>query len=240
MKYKGFTLVEIAIVLVIIGLLLGGVLKGQELINNAKIRSIADRQNSFKVAWFAFIDRYGALPGDYAEAVRNIPQAVNGDGDGIILETDSPMLFQHLTAAGYLRCPVCTSTSTSTTADASNSPQNTYGGIISIWHNSTDYAIRGGPQSRRRLQIHTGPRMPSNIVREVDAKIDDGRANSGDMVYNNYDPTAAQDPDDTRCTTVTPEAATDDGTIATASDLYYRSPLSAPPVENNCGGSIFI
>ncbi|MBE8158261.1 MAG: prepilin-type N-terminal cleavage/methylation domain-containing protein, partial [Betaproteobacteria bacterium] len=62
---RGVTLVEIAIVLVIIGLLLGGILKGQELINNAKVRAIADRQNSMKVAWFSFIDRFQALPGDY-------------------------------------------------------------------------------------------------------------------------------------------------------------------------------
>ncbi len=43
---RGFALVDIAIVLVIIGLLLGGILKGQELINNAKVRAIDDRQNS--------------------------------------------------------------------------------------------------------------------------------------------------------------------------------------------------
>ena len=63
-KQGGFTLVEIAIVLVIIGLLLGGILKGQELINNAKVRSVADRQNSLKAAWFGFIDRYNFIPGD--------------------------------------------------------------------------------------------------------------------------------------------------------------------------------
>ena len=65
-RSNGFTLVEIAIVLVIIGLLLGGVLKGQELINNAKVRSIADRQISMKVAWFAFLDRFAALPGRFS------------------------------------------------------------------------------------------------------------------------------------------------------------------------------
>ena len=107
-SYKGVTLVEIAIVLVIIGLLLGGVLKGQELINNAKVRSIADRQNSLKVAWFAFIDRFQAMPGDFVRAAQYIPGAVNGDGDGFIDHEESPIAFQHMTAAGYLRCPQCT------------------------------------------------------------------------------------------------------------------------------------
>ena len=83
---RGVTLVEIAIVLVIIGLLLGGILKGQELINNAKVRSIADRQNSLKVAWFAFIDRFQALPGDYVYAAQYIPGATNGEGNGLITQ----------------------------------------------------------------------------------------------------------------------------------------------------------
>ena len=105
---RGVTLVEIAIVLVIIGLLLGGILKGQELINNAKVRSIADRQNSLKVAWFAFIDRFQALPGDYVYAAQYIPGATNGEGNGLITQKESPVVFQHLTGSGYLRCPQCT------------------------------------------------------------------------------------------------------------------------------------
>ena len=74
-KQGGFTLVEIAIVLVIIGLLLGGILKGQELINNAKVRSVADRQNSLKAAWFGFVDRYNFIPGDSKRAIQLVPGA---------------------------------------------------------------------------------------------------------------------------------------------------------------------
>jgi len=69
---RGFTLVEIAIVLVIIGLLLGGVLKGQEMITNAKVRNLADQGSGIKAAFFAFQDRYKALPGDYRIASQNI------------------------------------------------------------------------------------------------------------------------------------------------------------------------
>jgi prepilin-type N-terminal cleavage/methylation domain-containing protein len=54
---QGFTLVEIAIVLVIIGLLLGGILKGQELITNARVRNVADQQSAVKAAFYAFQDR---------------------------------------------------------------------------------------------------------------------------------------------------------------------------------------
>ena len=61
---QGFTLIEIAIVLVIIGLLLGGVLKGQELINNARVKSFANDFRNIPVAIYAYQDRFHAIPGD--------------------------------------------------------------------------------------------------------------------------------------------------------------------------------
>ena len=56
-KQRGFTLVEIAIVLVIIGLLLGGILKGQELITAARVRNLADQSAGVQAAYYGFIDR---------------------------------------------------------------------------------------------------------------------------------------------------------------------------------------
>ncbi|WP_127471235.1 prepilin-type N-terminal cleavage/methylation domain-containing protein [Thiomicrorhabdus aquaedulcis] len=63
---KGFTLVEIAIVLVIIGLLLGGVLKGQELITNSKIKSVTADFEGISAAYWAYRDRTGSYPGTTA------------------------------------------------------------------------------------------------------------------------------------------------------------------------------
>ena len=84
-KSRGFTLIEIAIVLVIIGLLLGGVLKGQELITGARVRNLISQQDGIKAAFFGFQDRFRALPGDYAAAVQNISGvAEHGDGNGRI------------------------------------------------------------------------------------------------------------------------------------------------------------
>jgi len=65
-RQAGFTLVEIAIVLVIIGLLLGGVLKGQELIENSRIKSIVGDMKAVQAAFNGYIDRYKAIPGDEA------------------------------------------------------------------------------------------------------------------------------------------------------------------------------
>ena len=108
----GFTLIEIAIVLVIIGLLLGGVLKGQELITSARVRNLISQQDGIKAAYFGFQDRYRALPGDYpgAQANANIPNmgsdTMGGNGDGLIVSTGSAneptLAWMHLSHAGFL------------------------------------------------------------------------------------------------------------------------------------------
>src|SRR5260221_8887750 len=63
-KSQGFTLVEIAIVLVIIGLLLGGILKGQEMITQAKIKNVIADFSGISAAYHGYVDRYKKIPGD--------------------------------------------------------------------------------------------------------------------------------------------------------------------------------
>src|SRR5574341_659519 len=67
-KQKGFTLVEIAIVLVIIGLLLGGILKGQEMITQAKIKNVIADFSGVSAAYHGYQDRYRRIPGDDGDA----------------------------------------------------------------------------------------------------------------------------------------------------------------------------
>ena len=86
-KQSGFTLIEIAIVLVIIGLLLGGVLKGQELIQSARVRNLISQQDGVKAAYFGFLDRFRALPGDYSKAsttIAGVAAGSNGNNNGQI------------------------------------------------------------------------------------------------------------------------------------------------------------
>ena len=110
-QQKGFTLVEIAIVLVIIGLLLGGILKGQELINSARVRNLADSTTGIQAAYFGFIDRYRRVPGDWDKTTAG--QAIggtitsggnnNGRLDGTPTVYREPnALWEHLSKAGFI------------------------------------------------------------------------------------------------------------------------------------------
>lgn len=86
-KQGGFTLVEIAIVLVIIGLLLGGVLKGQELIENSRIKSVVNDMKGVSAAYNGYMDRFHAIPGDETAptmAARGWAGAAGGNGDGVL------------------------------------------------------------------------------------------------------------------------------------------------------------
>jgi prepilin-type N-terminal cleavage/methylation domain-containing protein len=117
---RGFTLIEIAIVLVIIGLLIGGVLKGQELIYNQKIKSTYDNYRQYTAAMYGYQDRYRAIPGDDASVLTRGFVAtggvaiVAGNGNGIITGAGNTCILAagtgtevcqanyHLRLAGFL------------------------------------------------------------------------------------------------------------------------------------------
>ena len=280
---RGVTLVEIAIVLVIIGLLLGGILKGQELINNAKVKNMIGYQESLRASWYAFIDRYEAVPGDWTRASQflaiNQAAVTDGQGDGFINENESPLVFTHLVAAGFIRCAVCDDginadgnpspwhqaenpTGDDTRPNAENSPTNSYGGVVAIFHDAGYYHGRHPTNLQAQLLAHSGPRIPSNLARDVDNKIDDGYANSGDVRMNNF---SAQDSTGAAATgraspgqmflgtndinncvgdgggqtgIVGNSDGIDDGALSTPTYPWRRADAQGGPTYSNCGFSV--
>ena len=209
----GFTLIEIAIVLVIIGLLLGGVLKGQELITGARVRNLISQQDGIKAAFFGFQDRYRALPGDYASADTNINCGAtacskgNGNGriekaatavNGSVVE-EQTLVWNHLTAAGFLNGSYTFAAGNPTDT---STPKNPYSSLLELTYDNV-YGTAGQPQKHN---LKTGAQVPVEIVAEVDRKIDDGLPYNGAFQFSTYAPTGGTAPTAATCinATVTP------------------------------------
>ena len=111
LSHSAFTLVELSIVLVILGLLVGGVLSGRSLIRASEIRSIISEQNTYVTAVHHFKDKYVSLPGDMPTATQfwglqaatcfnsvpaiNSISTCNGDGDGKIIFSPVPNFYEN-------------------------------------------------------------------------------------------------------------------------------------------------
>ena len=190
----GFTLVEIAIVLVIIGLLLGGILKGQELITSARVRNLADQSAAVQAAYYGFVDRYRAIPGDMSApsacaamgttVLRGCTADPGGNGNGNIDSTgfDEPAaVWAHLSAAGFLQgnyLGTAADAGDYTTPDApTRAPTNPWNGSL-LLARTNQYLVPGGT-GPPRLHLIIGRQIPVNVMRELDVKIDDSAPGSG-------------------------------------------------------------
>lgn len=179
-KQAGFTLVEIAIVLVIIGLLIGGVLKGREMITNAKIKRIENDFSGVAAAIYAYQDRYGVLPGDDPVASTRFSGtwtgSDNGNGNGNISGgwssqnngQESRKIWKHLRGAGLIAGPV------DSTNASYQQPSNSFGGLVGIDLNL--YNLSGH-------NIVFGE-IPGDIAQILEARGDDGVPSTGSIQSN--------------------------------------------------------
>jgi prepilin-type N-terminal cleavage/methylation domain-containing protein len=183
-RQQGFTLVEMAIVLVIIGLLLGGILKGQELITSARVRNIADQNSGVQAAYYGFIDRYRQVPGDWgqANAAQAIPGVVTGGNANGRLDTSGTVwteplaLWEHLSKAGFIQGNYTGGTAQPNQNDTDKAPRNAFNGFLMLFR-STDYYDPGTASEKLNLVLGAG--IPVNVLAELDRKIDDGLPQSG-------------------------------------------------------------
>jgi prepilin-type N-terminal cleavage/methylation domain-containing protein len=178
---QGFTLVEIAIVLVIIGLLLGGILKGQEMITQAKIKNVIADLSGVSAAMYGYQDRYKALPGDDKTADR-WTGATKGDGDGIIVgkwteaAKESIHFWDHLRKAGFIA------------GSGAENPFNAVSGKMGVQTGdgtgTTPAGILSdgaGTPTKFSALIMCSANLPDKIAISVDAQMDDGSGLRGNV-----------------------------------------------------------
>ncbi len=179
----GFTLVEMAIVLVVVGLLLGGILQGQTLIDSARVRTLTSDLEGIRTAWYTFQDQYDAVPGDFSRASTRLDSTLSdGDGDGIIdTKLESAGAWQQLSSAGLLIGSYDgLADGIDVLGDAScraiTCPRNPYGGFYKIVYGEH---VPGDASDGHEL--FTGDKIPAKILLQLDVRLDDGLANSGSI-----------------------------------------------------------
>lgn len=202
MKANGFTLVELSIVMIIIGLLIGGVFGGMRLVENAQVTKTVQDLSSTTAAALTFRDKYGRLPGDLRNAATRLPSctsspcSVSGNGDRVIgghghdgstlTITDERFVFwHHLAAANLLQSvkPI------NDLAFGEGQPEIAIGGGLRLMGrlNGDDVIIPGNPRTGHILVATIEPSatytpathdlwnyMKCTQVANIDRKIDDG------------------------------------------------------------------
>lgn len=191
---SGFTLIEIAIVLVIIGLLLGGILKGQELINSARVKNLGTDFRNIPLFIYGYQDKFRTLPGDDPSAAAHVGTAsitpASGNGNGVIngdwfsttAADESVLFWQHVRLAGL--APGLTTVPTPLPGDYN--PKNASGGIIGIQSGTT--SVTDTPvQDKNGVAIggayvicSTG--ILGKFVKQLDIQMDDGETDTGSMM----------------------------------------------------------
>jgi prepilin-type N-terminal cleavage/methylation domain-containing protein len=210
MRNKGFTLLELSIALVIIGLLVGGVLAGKNLIEAAKLSSIVSDVDRFKKAQEMFAEQYGGFAGDLSTATQIWGAAdggdglgsdctsiasqnkttCNGDGNGRIdLPPEKLRQWQHLANAGYLQGSYTGAYNADGTLEADvNSPKSQFTGGVYEMHFQPGPVFGRSGHYIKIAAVDTGgvganfALLSATQAHSLDLKTDDGLADTGNVI----------------------------------------------------------
>ena len=179
-QQSGFTLVEIAIVLVIIGLLLGGILKGQELIENSRVTNATNDINGTRAAINAYLDRYRRLPGDdgpvgtlTARGTAWTGMAAGNNNGALGISSaqtftgggEGDEFWRHLRAAGFIAGDAALT-------GGAALPRNPWGGLVGV----TAAGVAG--QTGRVVCLS---QVPGKAATAIDNRLDDGQPDTGSV-----------------------------------------------------------
>ncbi|WP_413207177.1 type II secretion system protein [Rhodospirillum sp. A1_3_36] len=203
----GFTLIEMSMVLVLIGLILGGVLKAQQLIDSTRLKMTIGEWESTRAAFSIFRDRYNALPGDFDEASTYLANAAirNGDGDGVIgsadlsmgssYDAESSRAWEHLTYGNFL---TGVKLDGGAGQDQSVLPAKLSGLSLVVIHGTFGDTAGTGHWLRLQDSVSGAPTrnaLSGAQAREIDTRYDDGNADTGHIVMSDFSGTATGSPD---------------------------------------------
>jgi prepilin-type N-terminal cleavage/methylation domain-containing protein len=230
-KQSGFTLVEMSIVLVIIGLIISGILVGQDLINNARVGATVTQIQKLDTAYNTFRGKYNGIPGDLDKAIAFLGTAAQGNGDGFVEDDDGAIaefsgevadVFYHLSLAGMVDGNYIESDTFSITAGTATSQITKLkkAGITLIANSDGDNHWVIGTDNGFGLGATGGGIAPSEAY-GIDFKLDDGAPDTGNATVTDTAATVGG----TAATTNTALCSTDAG-LGSDYDLTFEG--------NNC------
>ena len=186
-KQTGFTLIELAIVLVIIGLLLGGVLRGQELINSAKAKNITADLKNVQIFIYGYQDKFRAIPGDDANVATHINGGtaagspagtlnnaqINGAWNSSTATDESFLFWQHVRLAGFATGPTAV-------GDPAYLPRNAESGRFGV-QSLVGFATIVDASPMTGSYVTCTENVAGRLVKQIDANLDDGNSATGSL-----------------------------------------------------------
>jgi len=193
-KKSAFSLIELSIVLIVIGLLIAGITGGASLIKSSELRSVMSEARGYAVATNAFYSQYDSLPGDYGTAVGTVSTNV-GDDDGTIefandydAISEGSIAWYALKQIGAIDDSLTHTISSTSQVPGTNIPSSKiksagwiFGyansqNVVALTRATTAATIDGDEPGDG--DITAAALLPSDAL-SIDSKIDDGNADTG-------------------------------------------------------------